>query len=153
MNIFIDDRQDLLDISDELVDEVKKVIKESLNVEKEDIESEVSISFVTDEEIHELNREYRNVDRPTDVLSFPMELEFDMPEKMLGDIIISTDTASRQADEFNHSIEREILYLVTHSMFHLMGYDHMNDDEKLIMRSKEEIVLKRLGISRDFKGE
>lgn len=153
MNIFIDDRQDLLDISDELIDEMMRVIKEALNEEKEDIESEVSISFVNDEEIHQLNRDYRNVDRPTDVLSFPMELDFDMPEKILGDIIISTDTAKRQAVEYNHSIEREILYLVTHSMFHLMGYDHMNDEEKLIMRSKEEKVLKKLGISRDFKGE
>ncbi|HEY4544426.1 MAG TPA: rRNA maturation RNase YbeY [Tissierellaceae bacterium] len=153
MNIFIDDRQDLLDISDELIDEMMRVIKESLDEEKEDIESEVSISFVNDEEIHQLNRDYRNVDRPTDVLSFPMELDFDMPEKILGDIIISTDTASRQAEEYNHSIDREILYLVTHSMFHLMGYDHMNDEEKLIMRSKEEKVLKKLGISRDFKGE
>lgn len=153
MNIFIDDRQDLLDISDELIDEMMRIIKEALNEEKEDIESEVSISFVNDEEIHQLNRDYRNVDRPTDVLSFPMDLDFDMPEKILGDIIISTDTAKRQAVEYNHSIEREILYLVTHSMFHLMGYDHMNDEEKLIMRSKEEKVLKKLGISRDFKGE
>lgn len=153
MNIFIDDRQNLYKITDELLNTIDLVVEESLKEENEMLENEVSISFVDDEEIKILNRDYRGVDRATDVLSFPIELEFELPEPILGDIIISTKTAQRQAVEYNHSIEREIIYLVAHSMFHLMGYDHMTEEDKKEMRDKEEKVLKQLGIDRNYKGE
>lgn len=150
MELFIDDRQDYFKISDELLENIKKAILESLKVEGRSEDSEVSLSFVTDEEIHELNRDYRGVDRSTDVLSFPMEMSEFLPVDILGDIIISTQTAISQAEEFNHSVDREIIYLTVHSMFHLMGYDHIEEEDKIIMRKKEEEVLNNLGFTRDF---
>ena len=111
--------------------------------------TEVDITIVDDEEIHTLNREYRNVDRPTDVLSFALdEGEEDEPElidgpeeHLLGDIIISVETAQRQGEEFGHGLEREIVYLAVHGLLHLLGYDHMTDEDKKIMRAKEELSL------------
>lgn len=153
MNIYIDNRQDLIEINSELKDLIEKIVVEALKLEGEDIDSEVSISFVDNEEIRGLNKTYRNKDEATDVLSFPMEEDFPMPIKILGDIIISSERAKEQAREFNHSEHREIGYLVAHSMFHLMGYDHMEEEEKKIMRKREEETLARLGIDRNYKGE
>lgn len=119
MNILFDDRQDAFIISDKLKKKIIKCIETALRVEninKDNIE--VSVSFVTNEEIRNINFEFRNIDRETDVLSFPMEFEF-LEEGMpliLGDIIISTEKSIEQAKEFGHSIEREILYLVCHSI-------------------------------------
>lgn len=115
---------------------------------------EVSLSFVDDERIHELNLMYRGVDEPTDVLSFPQDdLEgFALPEGfplILGDIIISLERASEQAQEFGHSLEREIIYLSIHGFFHLLGYDHETKEEQLIMRKLEEQVLGELELGRD----
>lgn len=113
---------------------------------------EISVSFVSLEEIHELNREYRNVDRPTDVLSFPQfERDEEIPEVgpvYLGDVVISTDKAKAQAEEYGHSYERELVYLFTHSVLHLLGYDHMEEDEKKEMREREEEIMSHLGIFR-----
>ncbi|HOT21224.1 MAG TPA: rRNA maturation RNase YbeY, partial [Sedimentibacter sp.] len=106
---------------------------------------EVSVSFVTNEEIKELNREYRNVDSETDVLSFPMDEVFD-GVTILGDIVISTQKIIEQANDFNHSLEREMCYLTVHSMLHLLGYDHMNKEEKNKMRAKEKEIMKKLKI-------
>ncbi|MBQ6370518.1 MAG: rRNA maturation RNase YbeY [Firmicutes bacterium] len=121
---------------------------------------EISLSFVTAEEIHELNRQYRGVDSVTDVLSFPLledlnELydteegssEEDEPVA-LGDVVICLERAEEQAEEFGHSREREIVYLFTHSVLHLLGYDHMEEEEKQEMRSREEEVMTELGLSR-----
>ena len=121
---------------------------------------EISLSFVTAEEIHELNRQYRGVDSVTDVLSFPLledlnELydteegssEEDEPVA-LGDVVICLEQAEEQAEEFGHSREREIVYLFTHSVLHLLGYDHMEEEEKQEMRSREEEVMTELGLSR-----
>ena len=114
---------------------------------------EVSVTFVSMEEIHELNLQYREVDSPTDVLSFPQfwDLEDDIPEVgpiELGDVIICKDKAEEQAKEFGHSFEREIIYLFTHSILHLLGYDHMEEDEKAVMRAREEEIMDYLGIPR-----
>lgn len=118
--------------------------------------AEVSVSFVNDKQIHDLNLEYRNIDKPTDVLSFPLgeNGEYDVNQEtndyLLGDIVISLQTAERQADIYNHSLEREIGFLTVHSMFHLLGYDHEKSNlEAQIMREKEEAVLGELGISRN----
>lgn len=118
--------------------------------------AEISVTFVDDERIHELNREYRNVDRSTDVLSFPLGENgvYDKnPENgacLLGDIVISVETAVRQAETYGHSLQREIGFLTVHSMLHLLGYDHVNGGiEEVRMREKEERVLTELGLKRN----
>ena len=118
--------------------------------------AEVSVSFVDNEEIHRLNAEYRNVDRETDVLSFPLgengEYDVDLSSgaKLLGDIVISVPKAAQQAEEYNHSLQREIGFLTVHSMLHLLGYDHEQGGiEEVHMREKEETVLTKVGLKRD----
>lgn len=152
MELLIDNRQDKIDIGEEVNDLIEKVVVACLQLENESLDYEISLSFVDDEEIRVLNRDFRGKDCATDVLSFPME-EDDFQDFMeedyiplLGDIVISAERALLQAQDFGHSLEREIAYLTAHSMFHLMGYDHMNDDEKAVMRDKEKSVMKDLGI-------
>lgn len=147
MEIFIDNRQDKYSIDSDIVDSLKKAIEICLLQEKNSTDYEISLSFVDNEEIHELNRTYRNVDRETDVLSFPIDDEFGLGDiNILGDIIISTEKAGEQSEDFGHSFLREIVYLTIHSMFHLMGYDHMNDEEKIVMREKEKNVIREMEI-------
>lgn len=121
---------------------------------EEEIErTEISLSFVSPEEIHALNRQYRQVDRPTDVLSFPQFDDLnDLPQEgelCLGDVVICTAQAKVQAAEYGHSERREMLYLFVHSVLHLLGYDHMEEDEKRQMRKREEEVMEKLGLSRE----
>lgn len=149
MQYYIDNRQSKYEITSETEELIQKVILESLKVEGLDDNYEVSISFVENSEIRELNNQYRKVDSDTDVLSFPMEDEFDYGTPLLGDIIISVEKAEEQSIEFGHSLQREIAYLTCHSMFHLLGYDHMNDEEKIEMRNKEKQVMKNLKIFKD----
>lgn len=118
--------------------------------------AEISVRFVDDEIIHELNREYRNVDRSTDVLSFPLgengvyDINHDTGAKILGDIVISMQHAVMQADLYGHSLQREIAFLTVHSMLHLLGYDHEAEGlERVRMREKEEAVLTQLGLKRN----
>jgi len=118
---------------------------------------EVDITIVSDEEIHALNRDYRNVDRATDVLSFALDEDGGEPElvggpevHLLGDIIISAETATRQAEEFGHGLEREIVYLAVHGLLHLLGYDHMQEADKVEMRAKEEEALREIKLSEEF---
>ncbi len=118
--------------------------------------AEISVTFVDDVRIHELNREYRNVDKSTDVLSFPLgedgvyDKDLDTGACLLGDIVISVETAVRQAEEYGHTLQREIGFLTVHSMLHLLGYDHVNGGmEEVRMREKEEHVLSELGLKRD----
>ena len=126
-----------------------------------------SLLFVNDVKIREMNRIYRGIDRATDVLSFPevnyddgmtagnsktrlaAAFDDDIGGPFLGDIVISTEHAAAQAEEFGHSLSREYAYLTVHGLFHLMGYDHMADEEKRIMRAREEAVLSALGIQRE----
>ncbi|WFA09552.1 rRNA maturation RNase YbeY [Tissierella sp. Yu-01] len=146
----IDNRQDKYKITEEMEELVEKVIREALNVEGKSKDYEVSVSFVDNNEIKTLNRDYRGVDNETDVLSFPIEDEFDFSTPILGDIIISLEKADEQAKEYGHTLEREVAYLTAHSMFHLMGYDHMNDEEKNIMRNKEKQVMRNLKIFKNI---
>ena len=118
--------------------------------------AEISITFVDEEQIHLLNKEHRNVDRPTDVLSFPLgeNGQYDVnPEngaKMLGDIVLNVSRVVRQAEEFGLSFRREIAYLTAHSMLHLLGYDHESGGiESVHMREKEEEVMNQLGLPRN----
>lgn len=118
--------------------------------------AEVSVRFVDNETIHELNSQFRNIDRPTDVLSFPLgedgvyDTNLDTGAKLLGDIVISVERAMEQAKEYNHSLQREIGFLTVHSMLHLLGYDHENGGlEQVRMREKEETVLSKIGLKRD----
>ena len=115
---------------------------------------EVGVTFLDDAAIQELNRDYRDKDRPTDVLSFALN-EGDEPniidapeEELLGDILISLETTARQAEEYGHSLERELAYLTVHGMLHLLGYDHEEPADQAEMRLEEEAVLAALGIVR-----
>lgn len=127
-----------------------KTIEEVLKVENFNENAEVSLSIVDKDTIHKLNKDYRNVDMETDVLSFPMDEEaFDdegNPIFLLGDIVICLDVARNQAAEFGHSLEREMMYLICHSTLHLLGYDHIEEDDKVKMRAKEKEVMKNLGV-------
>lgn len=118
--------------------------------------AEVNVTFVNDEEIKELNANFRNIEKSTDVLSFPLgengvyDINPENNAKMLGDIVISVDHAVNQAELYGHSIQREISFLTVHSMLHLLGYDHVNGGlEQMKMREKEEMVLAKLGLVRD----
>lgn len=118
--------------------------------------AEISVTFVDDEQIHALNKEYRNIDRSTDVLSFPLgengvyDINIDTGAKLLGDIVISIPHALDQADRYGHSLQREIGFLTVHSMLHLLGYDHVNGGiESVRMREKEEAVLTQMGLKRN----
>ncbi len=127
-----------------------------LELEKFDGSAEVSVTFVDNERIHELNNQYRGIDRETDVLSFPLgengvyDVNLDTGAKMLGDIVISIEKAVEQADLYNHPLQREIGFLTVHSMLHLLGYDHEAGGlEEVHMREKEETVLTQIGWKRD----
>lgn len=143
--IYFDNRQDLIKIDEE----IEKIVEKSIEAALKEIEFtddyEVSVSFVGDEEIHELNRDYRGVDRTTDVLSFPMDDEF---TNMLGDIVININKVIDQAKEYGHSEKREISYLTVHSTLHLMGFDHEEEEDKKEMRAVEDRVMENLEISR-----
>ena len=138
---------------------IKKVVEQVLKEEKIVQGVDVYITLTNNEEIHKINQEYRKIDRPTDVLSFPMyereeinnlkqEREKDTIEKILGDIVISIEKVKEQAEEYGHSFERELAYLVTHGCLHLLGYDHMLEEEQKEMRKREEEILGRLNILR-----
>ena len=142
----------------------EKVVNACLTAENCPFEAEVSLSFVDEEEIRELNRDYREIDRETDVLSFPM-LEFEAPavfpeeigeedsnpdtgEVPLGDIVINVRRVKTQAAEYGHSEIRELAFLIAHSMLHLMGYDHMEEEERMGMEARQREILDALGYQR-----
>ena len=147
---------------------IENVINEALDYLDCPYECEVDVTIVNNDEIQVLNREQRGIDRPTDVLSFPM-VDFEVPgdlslaednpemyfnpdsgELLLGDIIISMERAEKQAEEYGHSVKREIAFLTAHSMLHLFGYDHMTDDERIEMERMQEEILERKGYTRDY---
>ena len=119
----------------------------------------ITITFTTPEEIRKINKKYRKIDKATDVLSFPMFEKEELDEKIknkdflyedvLGDIIISIEKVREQAEEYGHSFERELSYMLVHGFYHLMGYDHIEEEDKKIMRPKEEKILNELKITRD----
>ena len=139
---------------------IKKVIEKCFE-EENLINSKlvVTVTFTTPEEIRKINKEYRNIDKATDVLSFPMFEKEELDEKIknddfvcediLGDIIISIEKVKEQAIEYGHSFERELSYMLVHGFYHLMGYDHIEEKDKKIMRPKEEKILNELKITRE----
>lgn len=140
----------------ELEEVMEKIALDSLQYEGFQEECEISISIVDNEEIHQINKQFRGIDRPTDVLSFP-QLTFEEGEIMdrnengevvLGDIIISLERAREQAEEYGHSLKREIAFLTAHSMLHLLGYDHMEPEEEKEMFAKQREILELAGIPR-----
>lgn len=154
MQIEISNQQNKLDVSKTMEARITEVLEEAARVHEVDDMAEVSLMFTDDESIHEMNREYRGIDRPTDVLSFALEegeeeeIYGGPEENLLGDIIISVETAVRQAQEYGHSVEREMSFLALHGMLHLLGYDHMEEDERQEMRAQEKAILASLGITR-----
>ena len=145
---------------------IRDVIEEAMDYEGCPYEAEVSVVLTDNPSIQEINREYRQIDRPTDVLSFPM-VDYERPadfcgleeqaedyfnpetgELMLGDIIVSVDKVEEQAEKYGHSQARELAFLVAHSMLHLFGYDHMEEEERLVMERKQAEILERRGYRR-----
>ena len=144
----------------EYEDIIKRVVEQCFKEEKlKNSKLYISITLTTPEHIHEINKKYRNVDKETDVLSFPMFEKNELDEKIknqdfkyedvLGDIVISIEKVKEQAEEYGHSFERELSYMIVHGFYHLMGYDHIEEEDKIVMRPKEENILNKLGIRRD----
>ena len=143
----------------------RKVVDEVLDIEKCPYEAEVNLLITGDDEIREINKQERNIDSPTDVLSFPMG-EYDTPadfscidespdyfnvetgELMLGDIVLSYDKICSQAKEYGHSERREFAFLIVHSMLHLIGYDHIEENDRIVMEDKQDKIMELLGIPR-----
>ena len=167
MTIFVENETDYIFPFDP-VETASLVAGEVLEEENCPYETEINILITANEGIRMYNREYRNIDRETDVLSFP-NVPFELPsdfsvaeemeadcfqpdsgELILGDIILSCDRILEQAESFGHSIRREYAFLIAHSMLHLCGYDHMEPDEASVMEEKQNHVLDRLGITRDI---
>lgn len=151
-----------VDVPDGLETLLNHVITAALDAEQVDVPCEVNVLVTDDKAIHQINLDMRNVDRPTDVLSFPMfeltpgqtpgeeDADPDTGLVPLGDMVLSLERAREQAAEFDHSVEREICYLTVHSILHLLGYDHMDEGEmKAQMRGREEAILTALGITRE----
>ncbi|KAF5050333.1 Endoribonuclease YbeY [anaerobic digester metagenome] len=145
ISVLFDNRQDIMEITEANEKAIETAVETVLMAENQSGNYEVSVSFVSNEEIRSLNKDFRNVDSETDVLSFPMDDddEFD-GVIILGDIVLSTQRIIEQANEFGHSLEREMIYLTVHSMLHLLGYDHMTTSEKEEMRQREKEIMKEL---------
>lgn len=140
------------EISSEILQNMKRVVEKTVGLEYDNMSFEVSITIVSDETIKSLNAEYRGKDAITDVLSFPMD-EFDDSShtEPLGDIVIAIERAAKQAEEYGHSLMRELCFLTAHSTLHLLGYDHeKGEEERLIMEQKQEEILNSLNITRDI---
>ena len=142
-------------VTPQLEEILTSVLKKTSELYDLEAQSEVSVVLVDDRYIRQLNREYRDNDYATDVLSFALnegdepQIIDGSPENLLGDIIISLETAVRQANEYGHSLEREVAFLTVHGMLHLLGYDHEEEADRQEMRREEEFVLGKLGITRD----
>ena len=133
---------------------IENVISEALKYEGVSDNTEISVTIVDNEEIRKINNKFRNIDRATDVLSFPLidfdneDLPNDGSKIYLGDIIISIERAKEQANEYGHSLDREVGFLTAHSMLHFLGYDHMVPEEEKVMFAKQEEILSNLGLKR-----
>lgn len=166
VTIYLEDEVGLFEEQKGLFEKVEAVINACLDEEKVPYEVEVSLTVVDETSIHEINKEHRDVDRPTDVLSFPQIepesmgyinwdtvdfsgcMNLDTDEILLGDIILCDTKAKEQAENYGHSLEREVCFLIVHSMLHLLGYDHMTAEDEEVMMSKQEAVLNKLCITR-----
>ncbi len=148
--------KNFMEVDDLLLSLVKRACEATLEYENFRGDAEVSVTFTDNSEIHELNLHFRNIDRETDVLSFPLgeNGEYDIdPENgafQLGDIVISVEKAKQQAEEYGHSFNREVAFLTVHSMLHLLGYDHVNnktEEENMFKRQHE--ILEKMGVKRE----
>ncbi|AVP55007.1 endoribonuclease YbeY [Clostridium tetani] len=165
--IYIDNRQNKIKTQEDLDKLINEIIDYALKKEEVDIGYEISVIYVDNEIIKEINNDTRGINKETDVLSFPMleypkgrvfsesyrEYSFGVEylnegNLVLGDIVLSLEKALEQSKEYNHSFLREVCYLVVHSVLHLLGYDHIDEEEKVIMRKKEEEILESFNISR-----
>lgn len=166
MSVIIENeyQEDILEGYEAIIEEI---VEAALDYEKCPYECQVNVTLVDDETIHQVNLEFRQIDRATDVLSFPaLEYEeageFDWLEEdgigcfdpesgelILGDIMISMDKVQAQAEEYGHSLRREFAFLIAHSMLHLMGYDHMEEEERAVMERKQEEILQMKNYTRD----
>ncbi len=164
MSLFIEEEGDVT-LPFDVKEVAERVTAAALECEKCPYEAEINLLLTTDEEIRKMNREYRQTDRATDVLSFPM-LEYDAPadfsfldeaedafdpesgELVLGDIVISKERVLAQAEEYGHSPLREYAFLIAHSMLHLFGYDHMEDDEREVMEERQRVIMEAVNIPR-----
>ena len=141
-------------LPDGIKDKIREAFDSVLKNEGISDDAEITVTFVGDRKIRELNRQFRNIDRSTDVLSFPLgengvyDTDPETERLMLGDVVISLEHAFSQAEEFGHSADREIVYLSVHSMLHLLGYDHMDPTEASVMREKEEKTMTEIGLER-----
>ena len=148
------------DVPESIVESIEKAINQVLADQKVELETDISVTLTDNEDIREINKNYRDIDRETDVLSFPM-LEFETPgaifataedfeddKLVLGDIVISVEKAYAQAEEYGHSPEREFAFLAAHSTLHLLGYDHMTEEDEKVMFEKQELSLKNIGLAR-----
>ena len=153
MNILIDKNPETLEVEENILQEITRaaeVVGKVYGVEN----SEVSITLTDNETIHALNKKYRGIDRATDVLSFALR-ESDEPQilnaevETLGDIVISLEKAQSQAQEFGHSFLREVIFLEVHGLLHLLGYDHIEDADRIEMETEQKFIMDKLGIGRD----
>ena len=152
MTVIITNEQDKIEIPADWEEKINRVAAICLKEEQIPEEAEVDLLFVDNETIREMNREYRDKDSATDVLSFPMyeadeELD-DEDEILFGDIVISLERALEQSEEYGHSLEREVMYRLVHGLLHLSGYDHMEEEEKKVVRAQEEKLLAVIGAIR-----
>ncbi|WP_150266367.1 rRNA maturation RNase YbeY [Paenibacillus tepidiphilus] len=163
LDLVWDNEQEQYTISDELIALLDRILQQAAEAEGLD-NGEVALTFVDNDRIHELNREYRGIDRPTDVLSFALnetgedepEIVYELEEgedegelpNVLGDIIISVERAREQALDYGHSLERELGFLFVHGFLHLLGYDHQDEAAEAEMMSKQEAVLAQVGLTR-----
>ena len=158
VQVYLEDEEKFFESHADILQEVYKVMEVCLCEEHVPCDVEISLTVVNEHEIQEINREYRQIDKPTDVLSFPqieplengvMAWEEEKTEEvMLGDIVLCYERAIEQAKEYGHTLKREVCFLIAHSMFHLLGYDHMNEKDEKLMFDKQEHVLQLLKISR-----
>ena len=162
VELIIENEQNKEEFTTEISSLIQTVCEKVMETEECDFDAQISLTLTDNEYIRQINYEHRGRDRPTDVLSFPMlefdengdkienEFEYDEDMIMLGDIVISMERAREQSIEFGHSFTRELAFLTAHSMLHLLGYDHVDDEEgERIMCQKQEAVLGELGITRD----
>ncbi|WP_040211376.1 rRNA maturation RNase YbeY [Clostridium polynesiense] len=165
--IYIDDRQNKISVGEEFYRTIEEVADFALREEGVKIPYEISVLFVDNNEIAEINNETRNINKETDVLSFPMldypngkvfkdvylNYDFNLTymdgnDLVLGDVVLSLEKAKEQSEDFGHSFQREVCYLIVHSILHLLGYDHMEESDKIKMRTQEEVILEKLNIKR-----
>lgn len=165
--LYIENLNEEIKVDEDIIDTIQKMLEVVCENEGVEYEPSVDLTFMNDEMIHEVNKEQRDVDKPTDVLSFPLlsyeehkvfsesynedNLTDDLfyeDRLMLGDVLISLNTAKRQAQEFGHSFKREVVFLFTHSLLHLLGYDHVEDSDRERMNEKEDKYMEMLGVSR-----